>query len=115
VLGLQRSEGGWSDLPTTESNAYETGRALVALYTAGLPVTDPAYQRGAQFLLNTQSDDGSWHVKTRALALQPYFENGFPHGVDQFISAAGTGWATMALSLASQAPAPGSTSIAGLR
>ncbi|HEV2493372.1 MAG TPA: ankyrin repeat domain-containing protein [Terriglobia bacterium] len=112
VLAVQWSDGGWSDLPATESNAYETGRALVALQTAGLPVTDPAYQRGVQFLLNTQLEDGSWHVKTRALGLQPYFENGFPHGVDQFISAAGTSWATMALTLASQVPAPGSTSIA---
>ncbi len=112
VLALQRSDGGWSDLASTESNAYETGKALVALHSAGLPVTDPAYQRGVQFLLNTQGADGSWHVKTRALALQPYFENGFPHGVDQFISAAGTGWATMALTLASQAPTPGSTAVA---
>ncbi|HEV2177636.1 MAG TPA: ankyrin repeat domain-containing protein [Terriglobia bacterium] len=112
LLALQRSDGGWSDLPATESNAYETGRALVALHTAGLPVSDPAYERGVQFLLNTQVEDGSWHVKTRALGLQPYFENGFPHGVDQFISAAGTGWATMALTLASQAPPAGSTSIA---
>jgi len=112
LLAVQRSDGGWSDLPATESNAYETGRALVALHTAGLPVFDPAFQRGVQFLLSTQAEDGSWHVKTRALALQPYFENGFPYGVDQFISAAGTSWATMALMLASQGPAPGSTSIA---
>lgn len=112
VLALQRSDGGWSDLPATESNAYETGRALVALQTAGLPVSDPAYQRGVEFLLSTQLEDGSWHVKTRALGTQPYFDNGFPHGVDQFISAAGTGWATMALTLSSQGPAPGSTSIA---
>jgi len=63
-------------------------------------------------LLNTQMEDGSWYVKTRALAVQPYFDNGFPHGVDQWISAAGTSWATMALTLASHGPAPGSTSVA---
>jgi ankyrin repeat protein len=114
LLAVQRSDGGWSDLPARESNAYETGRALVALHTAGLPVSDSAYQRGVQFLLTTQLEDGSWHVKTRALGLQPYFENAFPHGVDQFISAAGTGWATMALALASPVSAPGSTSIARL-
>jgi len=30
---------------------------------------------------------------------QPYFESGFPHGKDQWISVAGTNWATMALTL----------------
>jgi ankyrin repeat protein len=114
LLAMQKPDGGWSDLPSTESNAFATGRVLVALHTAGLPVSDLAYQRGVQFLLNAQLEDGSWHVKTRALGFQPYFENGFPHGVDQFISAAGTNWATMALTLASQAPAADSTSIARL-
>jgi hypothetical protein len=113
LLAAQRSDGGWPDLPPMESNAYATGRALFALQTAGLPVSDPAYQRGVQFLLSTQMEDGSWYIKTRALALQPYFDNGFPHGVDQWISAAGTSWATMALTLASQAQAAGSTSVGG--
>ena len=85
-----------------ESTAYATGKALVALQAAGLPVSDPAYQRGVQFLLTSQLEDGSWYVRTRAAGLQPYFDNGFPHGVDQWISAAGTSWATMALTLASQ-------------
>jgi hypothetical protein len=35
--------------------------------------------------------------KSRAIWLQPYFESGFPYGQDQFISAAGTVWAAMAL------------------
>jgi hypothetical protein len=102
VLVQQRADGGWSDLPSMESNAYATGRALVALDAAGLQVSDPAFQRGMQFLLNTQMPDGSWHVKTRALAFQPYFDSGFPYGVDQFISAAGTSWAIMALTRVSQ-------------
>lgn len=109
LLTLQRSDGGWSDLSSMESTAYTTGRALVAMQTAGLPVSDPAYQRGVEFLLKTQMEDGSWYVKTRALALQPYFDAGFPHGVDQWISAAGTSWATMALTLASHAPATRAT------
>ena len=45
----------------------------------------------------TQAADGSWHVKSRSIWLQPYFESGFPHGKFQFISFAGTCWATMAL------------------
>ena len=62
-------------------------------------MSDAAYQRGVQFLLKTQQEDGSWYVKTRALALQPWFDAGFPHGHDQWISAAGTNWAAMALTL----------------
>ena len=66
---------------------------------AGLPTTDPAYQRGVKYLLKTQLPDGSWHVKTRAMGFQPYFEGGFPHGQDQWLSIAGTSWATMGLAL----------------
>jgi hypothetical protein len=107
VISTQRSDGGWSDIQTLNSGAYATGQALVALQMAGFSVSDPAYQRGVQFLLNTQLEDGSWFAKTRALGFQPYFDNGFPHGFDQWISAAATSWATMALSLAtSGAPTP---------
>jgi ankyrin repeat protein len=104
LLSKQRPDGGWSDLDSMESGAYATGNALVAFETAGLATSDPAYQRGVKFLLNTQLDDGSWYVKSRAMAFQPYFDAGFPHGFDQWISAAGTNWATIALSLASSAP-----------
>jgi hypothetical protein len=40
------------------------------------------------------------------MALQPYFDSGFPHGFDQWISAAGTSWATIALSLAAPTHPP---------
>jgi ankyrin repeat protein len=100
LLAVQRADGGWSDLASMESTAYATGKALVALHTAGLPVSDAAYDRGVQFLLKTQLEDGSWYVRTRAMAFQPYFDAGFPHAFDQWISAAGTSWATMALTLA---------------
>ena len=61
---------------------------------------DPAYQRGLAYLLKTQLDDGSWHVVSRSKPFQPYYESGFPHGKDQFISCAATGWATWALVVA---------------
>lgn len=103
LLAGQRADGGWSQLPALPSDAYATGQALVALHqAAGLPVSDPAYQKGAQFLLKTQLEDGSWLVKTRSLPLQPYFESGFPHGPNQWISSTGTSWATMALALAAE-------------
>jgi N-acyl-D-amino-acid deacylase len=100
LLAAQRADGGWSDFPSMESTAFATGESLVALHTAGLPISDHAYQRGIKFLLDTQQEDGSWYVKTRALAFQPWFDAGFPHAHDQWISAAGTSWATMALTLA---------------
>ena len=105
LLAKQRPDGGWSDLDSMESSAFATGKSLYALQTAGLPASDAAYQRAVKYLLSTQQEDGSWYVKSRAMALQPYFDAGFPHGFDQWISAAGTSWATVALSQASQPPA----------
>ncbi len=98
LLAEQRSDGGWSQIPSLASDAYATGQALVALKEAGtLRVTDGAYRRGIEFLLKTQLQDGSWYVKSRAIPFQPYFESGFPHGHDQWISAAASNWATIAL------------------
>ena len=103
LIAEQRPDGGWSQLPTLESDAYATGQALVALHDAGgVATTDPAYQRGIAFLLRTQHADGTWHVASRALAIQPLFDIGFPHGGDSWISAAGTNWAAIALALSVQ-------------
>jgi hypothetical protein len=80
------------------SDAYATGQALVALREARvISAADPAYLRGVRFLLATQLADGSWHVQSRSTPQQIYFESGFPHGADQFISAAATNWAALAL------------------
>jgi ankyrin repeat protein len=96
----QRADGGWSQLPSMASDAYATGEALYALESAGqLAASDLAYQKAIRYLLRTQAADGSWHVKTRSLTVQPYFESGFPYGDDQWISAAGTAYSAMALSL----------------
>jgi len=98
LLREQRSDGGWGQTPLLPSDAYATGQALVALMEAGaLKPSDAAYKRGAQFLMNTQMEDGSWYVRSRTIPFQPYFDGGFPYGPDQFISAAATNWATMAL------------------
>jgi ankyrin repeat protein len=98
LAAMQRPDGGWSQLANTESDAYATGMVLYALHTGGRMATlDPVYRQGVSFLLRTQAADGTWHVKTRAIWLQPYFESGFPYGQDQFISTAGTAWASMAL------------------
>jgi ankyrin repeat protein len=103
LLADQRADGGWAQIPTLSSDAYATGQALTALRESGVvSAKDAACQRASAFLLSTQFEDGSWHVKSRALPIQPYFESGFPYGRDQFISAAGTNWATKALALQAQ-------------
>jgi hypothetical protein len=101
LAALQRADGGWSQLPTMASDAYATGEAVFALGSAGrMTASDPVFRKGVDYLLRTQASDGSWHVKSRSIWLQPYLNSGFPYGQDQFISTAGTAWATLALTLA---------------
>ena len=69
----------------------------MARHEAGLNVASDPYRRGVAFLLRSQHRDGSWHVRSRSQPTQIFFESGFPHGEDQFISAAATNWATQAL------------------
>lgn len=98
LLETQREDGGWGQLAEMDSDAYATATALVALLDAGnLSRDHTSVRRGIEYLLKTQLDDGSWHVTTRAKPIQKYFESGFPHGKDQFISISATGWATLAL------------------
>jgi hypothetical protein len=101
LVRAQRKDGGWGQTETMDSDAYATGSALVALHRTGnLATSDPVYQRGMAFLLKTQREDGSWLVRSRSKPFQTYYESGFPHGKDQFISMAASGWATTALALA---------------
>jgi hypothetical protein len=101
LVAEQRADGGWSQIRSLKSDAYATGEALVALRESGaLAVTSPAFQRGTEYLMGTQLEDGSWYVKSRAIPLQPFFESDFPHGHDQWISASATNWAATALALA---------------
>lgn len=98
LLRTQRADGGWAQLDSMTSDAYATGSALVALHQAGgLNADHPAYRSGVAVLLKTQEPDGSWWVKSRSNPFQPYYESGFPHGKNQFISIAASGWATAAL------------------
>jgi hypothetical protein len=107
LLAEQRVDGGWAQLPNLETDAYATGQAMYALSMAGmLRTSDVAYQRGTVYLLRTQRPDGSWLVKSRSVPFQPYKESGFPHGKDQWISAAGTSWAALALTVPTQPGGP---------
>jgi len=103
VTGIQKqqgADGGWSQLPAMASDAYATGMALYAMSQAGVSVRESAYQKGLRYLLDTQAADGTWHVKSRSLPFQPYFETGYPYDHDQWISAAGAAYATMAITAA---------------
>ena len=98
LLSEQRPNGGWAQTAKMKSDPYASGQALVALHLAGgVPVKDVQWQKGTSWLLRSQLADGSWKVKSRSKPFQKYFESGYPHGKDQFISISATCWAVMAL------------------
>lgn len=98
LLAGQREDGGWAQTPLMKSDAYATGTVLAALLDCGIVKSgDAAFRKGAAYLLETQKEDGSWEVSSRSKALQPFFQSGFPHGQNQFISIAATSWAAYAL------------------
>jgi len=100
LIAAQLADGGWAQLPGMAPDAYATGLALYALHVgAGVQVKEKVYQRGVRHLLDTQRPDGSWFVESRSYPFQPYFESGFPYGHNQWISAAGSSWALLALLL----------------
>jgi N-acyl-D-amino-acid deacylase len=73
LMAQQRSEGGWAQNPYMSSDAYETGLSLWALTSAVPLLADSAaYCRGVDYLMRTQENDGSWHVRSRAFGFQPF-------------------------------------------
>jgi N-acyl-D-amino-acid deacylase len=107
LIARQAEDGGWAQTTDLKSDAYATGTALVALHESGeLSVSDPIYRKGIDYLRRTQLDDGSWKVATRSKPIQEYFESGFPHEKDQFISISATSWAATALLMACPLAAP---------
>jgi ankyrin repeat protein len=100
LIAKQRPDGGWGQTDNLRSDAYATGEALWALHESGMQTSDSVYTRGVDYLLRTQHADGTWHVTTRSLGFQPYFQSGFPYDHDQWISQAGTAVASIALTFA---------------
>lgn len=100
ILRTQRPDGGWGQLDSLASDPYATATALVALAWAGeLSPAHPSYRSGVRFLVGSQRVDGTWRVRSRSKPFQPYYESGFPHGPNQFLSATASGWATAALAI----------------
>ena len=71
VVALQRSDGGWGQLRTMPSDAYATGQSLYSLELGGLAPSSIPFRKGAQYLLKTQLEDGTWYVRSRAIGFQP--------------------------------------------
>jgi N-acyl-D-amino-acid deacylase len=105
VLDAQRPDGGWAQLDEGDmaSDAYATGQALTLLARTGFSTNEPAYRRGLAFLVDSQCEDGSWFVQTRAKGFQAPFDNGDPHGKSSFISVSATCYAVSALAEGLQA------------
>jgi ankyrin repeat protein len=98
LIAQQRSDGGWAQTNYLDSDAFGTSSVLYALRGSGLVKTsDPVYQRGVRYLVDTQFPDGSWYVRSRAVKLQPYFQSAFPYDHDQWISNSATAYAVMVL------------------
>jgi hypothetical protein len=93
----QRADGSWAQLTDRDGDAYATGSVLMALRAGGLACADPVYQKGVQYLLATQKEDGAWIVQTRSRPVQVFFDNGDPGGKSQFVSFTSTCWAVLAL------------------
>jgi len=122
-LSFQCRDGGWAafdkdvtrhwleDMPFADHNAILdptcsdlTARTLELLGYIGFNPGRSLVRRAIRYLRQTQEADGSWFVTKRAAAANAYFESGFPHGKFQFISYAGSCWATMALMYAAAPP-----------
>ena len=97
LVSEQREDGGWAQKTDMESDPYATGTVLATIMDCGVAPEKTAVRNGVSWLLANQRDDGTWYVKTRAKGFQPYYESGFPHGKDQFISIAASSWAVRAL------------------
>ncbi|MEX0727020.1 MAG: prenyltransferase/squalene oxidase repeat-containing protein [Planctomycetaceae bacterium] len=92
ILSRQREDGGWTQIPEMESDAYATGQTLYSLALAGIPSDHEAVRKAWPFLVKTQNADGSWPMISR-----PHEPNGVRANNLDPITAAGTGWGVLGL------------------
>jgi Squalene-hopene cyclase C-terminal domain/Prenyltransferase and squalene oxidase repeat len=94
LLALQRADGGWSQtVPELKSDAFATGQTLYVLSLAGYSANRPEIKRGIDFLVATQTPDGSWPMISRSTP------DGSPGSAKSLtpITCAATSWATLGL------------------
>jgi hypothetical protein len=94
LLALQRADGGWSQsVPELKSDAFATGQTLYVLSLAGFTAERPEIKRGIDFLVATQSPDGSWPMISRSTP------DGSPGSSKLLtpITCAASSWATLGL------------------
>lgn len=94
LLALQRADGGWSQtVPEPKSDAYATGQTLYVLSLAGYTADRPEIKRGIDFLVATQTPDGSWPMISRSTP------DGSPGSSKLLtpITCAASSWATLGL------------------
>lgn len=94
LLALQRADGGWSQtVPELKSDAYATGQTLYVLSLAGYSADRPEIKRGIDFLVATQTPDGSWPMISRSTP------DGSPGSSKLLtpITCAASSWATLGL------------------
>lgn len=65
LIKQQREDGGWSQSVSRESDAYATSHVLYAFQQAKVDPNNDAFRRGVDFLLKTQTKDGSWVMISR--------------------------------------------------
>jgi hypothetical protein len=94
LLALQRADGGWSQsVPELKSDAFATGQSLYVLSLAGYTAERREIKRGIDFLVATQTPDGSWPMISRSTP------DGSP-GSSKLLSpitCAASSWATLGL------------------
>jgi hypothetical protein len=61
----QRADGGWSQIERRASDAYATGHVLYAFQIAGVDPQSETMQRGVDYLLKSQAQNGSWDMISR--------------------------------------------------
>jgi squalene cyclase len=94
LLALQRADGGWSQtVPELKSDAFATGQTLYVLSLAGYTAERPEVKRGIDFLVATQTPDGSWPMISRSTP------DGSPGSSKLLtpITCAASSWATLGL------------------
>ena len=90
ILAAQQPDGGWGWLWADKSDAFGTGLALYALAEAGVPESHAAIERAWKFLIDTQTENGSWIVNGTKTATKDK-----PHPMSSFW---GSTWALLGLS-----------------